>query len=167
MNGVTIPMPRANEEVAAEVPVIVDDLGLNKGDLEGAAKEFGLTTFRHEKLVASHTLGKAFKKIGVLKMGRSMLYAAAEHAQSGADQCEDILSKSTDMELRASVLPAKLGFTKELRESAIAFIRSAELDGNDDSDRKPGVKPFGAGMQAGPVIIAQQAVVNHTTQENP
>jgi hypothetical protein len=155
-----IPAPKKGQEIAVEADLELVDLGLSSEGVLEAAKEFGLTTFNAAKLSAFYSGGKAMKKVGVLKIGRMMLYKAGEGASTGLDQCEEALGTIQDPESRAAILPTKLGFAKELREVATAFIKSAELDGNDDSDNRGRVKPFPPGSQAGPTIAVQgQAVV--------
>lgn len=145
--------------------MIPDDLGLDNEGIIKAAEELGMTAFKPGRLAASYALGKAIKKAGVLKIGRTMLLKFGDAAATGLDECDEVLEATSDPELKAMILPTKLGFVKQGIEVANSFIRSAELDGNDDSDRPRGVKPFGAGMPAGPVVFAEKAVVN--TQINP
>lgn len=155
-----LPVPKDDSEMAMQVALEPVDLELDNEGIKKAASELGLMSFKPDRLAAIYSVGKAMKKVGVLKIGRTMLYRAMEGAETGLTQCEDALVSIQDPESRAAILPTKLGFAKELKESAVAFIKSAELDGNDDSDNRGKIKPFGAGMPAGPTIFAQQAVVN-------
>lgn len=164
MMDTLIPIPKNDADVAPQVPVEVEDLKINREGLVKAAKDLGMVAFKPESLLAAHLMGGTFKKVGVIKIGRTWLYKGAEAASTGIDECNEILAATNDPEVKAAVLPSKLGFAKELNAAANNFIRSAELDGNDDSDKKHGIKPFLAGQPAGPVVIAQQAVVN-TTQK--
>jgi len=161
-----LPVPKDDSEIAPQAELDVVELGIGQESLLKVAQELGLSTFTPNKLLAVHSAGKVMKKIGVLKIGRTMLYKSMEGSETGLDQCEEALRTIQDPESRAAILPTKLGFAKELRESATAFIKSAELDGNDDSDNRGRVKPFAPGGQAGPVLAVQQAVVtiNHTEQ---
>jgi hypothetical protein len=158
-----IPAPQSELEIAKQAPVPVVDIGLDREGVIKAAAELGMVV-SPDRLMASHTLGRALKQVGVLKIGRTMLMKAADGASTGLDQCEEVMEALEDPEAKASILSTKFGFVRELRENAVAFIRSAELDGNDDSDKKHGVRPFAAGAQAGPVVYAEKAVVN--TQVN-
>jgi hypothetical protein len=163
-----VPVPKDDSQVAPQVPVPVVQFGHADDEIIAAAREHGLVVMTPAKLRAVHVLGSAFKKVGVIKMGRTMLAKAGEAASTGLDECQRILDSSDDLDLKAAVLGSKTTFTKELKEIANSFIRSAELDGNDNDDSKPRVRPFGAGQPAGPVqVIAQQAVVttNNTTEK--
>jgi hypothetical protein len=154
-----IPVPKDESECAVQAPLGPVDLGISRESLLEVAQELGLKSFTPSKLLAIHSAGTAMKKVGVLKIGRTMLYRAMEGSETGLTQCEEALGSIEDPESRAALLPTKLGFAKELRESATAFIKSAELDGNDDSDNRGKVKPFAPGALAGPVFAVQQAVV--------
>ena len=160
-----IPIPKHESDAAVQAEVEMVDLGFPKESIIEAAKEHGLTTFYPDRLTKTYTMGKVIKKVGVLKIGRVWLAKAGEAASVGIDQCEDALGTIEDPESRAAILPTKLGFAKELREVATAFIKSAELDGNDDSDNKGKIKPFASGAPAGPMIAVQQAVV--TVNQSP
>lgn len=154
-----IPVPKDDSEVAVQAELGPVDLGIGRDALMEVARELGYSTFTQSRLLATHSAGTLMKKVGVLKMGRVMLYRSMEGSETGLAQCDEALQSIDDPESRAAILPTKLGFAKELRESATAFIKSAELDGNDDSDNRGRIKPFAPGAQAGPVFAVQQAVV--------
>lgn len=161
-----IPVPKTPSEAALQVPVVVDDLGLDNEGVIQAAKELGMVV-SPAKLIASHRLGKAINKTGVLKIGRSRLLKCMDEAESGLEISKEVLGKLTDVEMKASLLPTHLGLIKECRESAVAFTKTAELGDTDGDDKKRSVKPFGAGQPAGPVtVIAQQAVVTTNTSQS-
>lgn len=142
---------------------IPDKLDLDLSGVKKAAEQLGMVSFDERSLMASHTLGTALKKIGVLKMGRTILLRAADHAQEGIRQADAIIDSSSDEELKAAVLNAKSSMIKAQVDCGDKFIRSAEIDASDDADSKPPrFKPFGARQPT--VVVAHQAVVNTTQQ---
>lgn len=158
-------VPIVEESELPQPAVCPKDLGLNSEGVKKAAEKLGLSMLDSDYLLASHTLGNEFKKVGVLKIGRVLVYSAGMHAQKGIEECNDVLESVQDPEIRAGLLPTKLHFVRTLGDMGDRFIRSAELDGNDDTNKSRGIKPFAAGGQAGPVIIANQAVVNNQTNK--
>jgi hypothetical protein len=150
--------------VPAVNPSFVPDvLDLDYAGVREAAKKLGMVSFDEKSLLASHTLGKAMKQVGAIKIGRTILLRAADHAQEGIEQANSIIDNSTDDELKASVLTAKSAMIKAQVDAGDKFIRSAEIDASDDAENKGlGFKPFGTRQ---PVVVAQQAVVN-ATQNN-
>lgn len=160
----SIPAITPGIEIAPNPSFAPDRLDLDYEGVREAAKRLGMGTFDEKSLMASHTLGTAMKKIGAIKLGRTLLLRAAEHANDGIEQANQIIEVSTDDELKASVLTAKASMIKAQVEAGDKFIRSAEVDASDDADAKPvGFKPFVVGQ---PVVVAQQAVVNATTTTN-
>lgn len=149
-------------DVVAKGPDFTPELlDLDYEGVKQAAKDLGMVSFDERSLLASHTLGKAMKRVGAIKIGRTLLLRAADHANNGIEQADAIIETSTDDELKASVLTAKSAMIKAQVEAGEKFIRSAEIDASDDADGKaPGFKPFGVGQ---PVVVAQQAVVNATS----
>lgn len=150
--------------VPAQTPDFTPDrLDLDYAGVREAAKSLGMVSFDERSLIASHTLGKAMKKVGAIKIGRTLLIRAAEHANDGIEQANNIIETTTDDELKASVLTAKSAMIKAQVEAGEKFIRSAEIDSSDDAENKAlGFKPFGARQ----VVVAQQAVVNATTNNS-
>lgn len=143
---------------AANPSFVPDKLNLDYDGVKRAAAKLGMVSFDEQSLAASHLLGTEMKKVGAIKIGRTILLRAADHAQEGIRQADVLIDTSTDEELKAHVLGAKASMIKAQVECGEKFIRSAEVDASDDADSKPsGFKPF---EPRHPVVIANQAVVN-------
>ena len=155
-----LPVIPKGAQLAAPPSFTPDRLDLDYEGVREAAKQLGMASFDEKSLLASHTLGVAMKKVGAIKLGRTLLLRAADHANDGIEQANEIIETSTDDELKASVLSAKAAMIKAQVDAGEKFIRSAEVDASDDADSKPqGFKPFVVGQR---VVVAQQAVVSAT-----
>lgn len=162
MSEALVPIPPDDVALPEQPMPTPESLGLSSEGIKRAAKEMGLHAVTVEKLMASYTLGKAIKQVGALKIGRSILLSANEHSQSAIEQCDKIVDRTTDPALALSALEVKQSFVRVQADVGAKFINSVEVDGSDDAGPASKIRAFEPGQAAGPVVIAQQAVVNHT-----
>lgn len=164
MSEQLLPLPPEGVKLPVQPPPDPAPLKLDTAGIEAAAKRLGMWTMKADKLAACYSLGKAIKEVGALKIGRTILLAAAANSQESIDKCDEIIDRTTDDALALTALQVKRQYVKSQADVGSKFIESVEVDGSDDAGKQGKVRPFEPGMQAGPVVIAQQAVVN--TQPN-
>jgi hypothetical protein len=155
-----IPLPPKDAVLPPRVDVSPDALLLDATGVEKAARKLGLHTVKSDRLLASHELGKALKKVGAIKIGRTILYAAATHSQEAIEQCDGIIDRTQDAELALTALAVKQKLIRGQADVGTKFIKSVELDGSDDFEKGNRLRAVEPGSAAGPLVIANQAVVN-------
>lgn len=161
MSDTILPAAPQDTLIPPQPSVTPDDLKLDKAGIEAAAKKLGLTGLKADKLAASYTLGKALKQIGAIKIGRTMLYASATHAQEAMDYCKNILDGSADLELSVNALGIMQKLISTEADVGYKLVKSVEVDGSDDAENGTRLRSFSPGQIAGPTtVIAHQAVVN-------
>lgn len=155
MTGAIIPAFENADDLQVAVPD--DVLGLDRRVVERAAGDLGLKRLNLSGLAAAASMGDTVKKLGALKIGRSIVLLSADRALDGVTDCDDFLTVAKDEKQRASVLGVKAQLLKIAVQSGEALIDSASVDQSDDA-KPPGAKAPSRGHQV-PVIFAQTANV--------
>lgn len=157
-----MPLPPEGADLPKQELCSPDALQLDVAGVDEAAKAMGLYPVKARKLMAAYTLGKAIKQVGALKIGRTILLAAATNAQQSIESCDDIIENSEDEALILHALDTKQKLIRSQADVGSKFIKSVEVDGSDDAKPQSKIRAFEPGQAAGPVVIAQQAVVHQS-----
>lgn len=163
MTGAIVPTFDPTDDL--QVAVSEDTLGIDRRVVEQAAKDFGLKRLNLSGLAAAASMGDAVKKLGALKIGRSIVLLSADRALDGVQDCDTFLETAADEKQKASVLGVKAQLLKIAVQSGTSLIDSASVDQTDDA-KSPGARAPSRGHQV-PVVFAQTANISAPPQLPP
>ena len=101
-NSTLIPRFKNDDDVAPQVPVEIEDLGLPSKGVAKSAREAGMISIQERDLFFSPTLLQLVARTAAIKVRRKFLIPYAK-AQPVLDKCREISERSNDPDFKANL----------------------------------------------------------------
>lgn len=164
MSQQLVPLPPEGARLPVQPACDPDRVGISRKSLRRAAKHLGMKSVVADSLGAHMEFGKAIGAAGAIKIGRTMLFSSGHHSQDCINHCDGVIDRTQDDEVKLKALEVKALFIREITDAGVHLIKSAEVDESDGATKTHAVKPPQPGQIVGPMVIANQAVVNTSSQ---